>query len=211
MKIEIKTRCSSFWAISLCESSKLSDVRAWLPRDHERFSPKRKQEWLAGRFCAKVAARGEGVDLYELPSQIDRAPKWPKGLVGSISHNDELAIALVSKRAKGIGVDCEKIIPTHLFEKIKDRIISDEEEKVMTSAEYGATLAFSSKEALFKALYPCCHRYFDFLDAQLLFFDKDQFSLRLQSQDPIVGAFNGDYQGGFTLVQGNLISWLELL
>ena len=211
MNINIKPRCSSFSAISLSESANLSEVVAWLPRNHEHFSPKRKQEWLAGRFCAKVAARSEGVALDGLPNNVDRSPDWPKGLVGSISHNDDMAIALVSKRAKAVGIDCEKIISSPLFEKIKDRIISETEEKVIAVADHGATLAFSCKEALFKALYPRCDRYFDFLDAQLLSFDEDQFLLRLQSQDSIVGAFNGVYQGGFTLAQGNLISWLELL
>ena len=80
---------------------RLSEVEvdlAHLPEPLRAAAPKRQREFLAGRHCAAHALRTAG--LPETVGLQDRAPIWPKGAVGSISHSDARVVAVVSKRPR---------------------------------------------------------------------------------------------------------------
>ncbi len=72
--------------------------------------PRRRQEYRHGRCCARLALVGLGYPDCPVPLGADRAPLWPEGVVGSISHCGDTAAAAVAPRAEvgGIGLDIEK-------------------------------------------------------------------------------------------------------
>ena len=93
------------------ESKVLSNMESWLGSDQAKFNDKRIQEYLAGRYCAKKAFEKAGYVLTNLKNDKNRAPVWPQEYCGSISHTKELAVSVVSKTLKSVGID----IPTNLL------------------------------------------------------------------------------------------------
>jgi 4'-phosphopantetheinyl transferase EntD len=79
-----------------------------LPDHLHRAVLKRQVEFLAGRVCAQQALEVlPGHKPGAIPPQPDRAPGWPPGIVGSITHTKGYAAALVALEThyQGLGVD----------------------------------------------------------------------------------------------------------
>lgn len=132
---------------------------------------KRKVEFAAGRFCARSALQQLGYWSDALLVRgTDRAPTWPAGYLGSISHCNGLAIAAAAKTScwSGVGIDIEHPLDKEAAQPIVAQLATNAEMRIGTekglTLEQWATLIFSAKESLFKALYPKVGRYFDFLD-----------------------------------------------
>ena len=69
---------------------------------------KRKREFATSRALARAGLSRLGHGRVEIPSAPDRAPVWPAGFAGSISHCDTRAVVAVQRRSVGtIGVDVE--------------------------------------------------------------------------------------------------------
>ncbi|WXL27803.1 4'-phosphopantetheinyl transferase superfamily protein [Ectopseudomonas mendocina] len=164
------------------------------PEDFERSAvpmikavAKRQAEFLAGRVCACEALRrltGTG----SVPaSGEDRAPQWPENTLGSITHSDSYAAAVVGSRTdwQGLGIDAETLIEPQRAQRLSGEILTGSElERIqhLPAAEQARliTLTFSAKESLFKALYPQVLKRFWFHDAELLSVDNaQQFTMRL--------------------------------
>lgn len=151
---------------------------------------KRQVEFAAGRWCAAQALRRSG---YRGPCAIDigahRAPCWPAGYLGSISHSTGWAVAITAADDawSGVGIDLEQTMEESNARALAGRIGSAAEMAVGTRAGMPfatwATLLFSAKESLFKALYPSVGRYFHFPDAQAesLDWQANLLHLRLRS------------------------------
>lgn len=136
---------------------------------------KRQSEFLAGRICAREA-------LAQLCGQPgvpavgeDGAPQWPDGVVGSITHGQGRALAVVApaQRIQGLGLDIETLLPPARAERLQGEILSADELRRLDGLDeieraQAITLTFSIKESLFKALYPLVGRRFYFHDAELL-------------------------------------------
>jgi len=80
------------------------------------------------------------------------APIWPEGVVGSLAHDDEFAVAAVALRTDiaRLGVDIEPAEP--LPSDIVDRVLSVGEKRLTNNDRVMSRLIFSSKEAVYKAL-----------------------------------------------------------
>ncbi len=154
-----------------------SDLSAWeiaLPAKLESAASKRRAEFLAGRLAARdsVAAL---CGAPEAPSQdAERLPRWPAGIIGSITHSHGLAAAVVGhQRAyEGLGLDAERLLTTERALRLAPQILVNTERAWLASLETSqqgrfVTLVFSLKESLFKALYPLVRQRFYFPDAQL--------------------------------------------
>lgn len=118
---------------------------------------KRQREFRAGRACARAALRKLGLPPEPLPVGPNRAPVWPEGVVGSITHTRGFCAAVAAWRQQiaGLGVDAEQrgaVQPSLL------RHIATEVERAWmarTSPPAHAdwpTLIFSAKESLYKTL-----------------------------------------------------------
>jgi enterobactin synthetase component D len=136
---------------------------------------KRQTEFLAGRLCARQALQ-QLTGTPAVPAVgADRAPCWPAGVVGSISHGDGWAAALVGPQShwRGLGLDIERLMSTERATRLQTSILTPSE--LARLAEYPqaqqawlVSLTFSLKESLFKALYPLVQQQFYFQDAELL-------------------------------------------
>ncbi len=151
---------------------------------------KRRVEYLAGRHCARAALRAHAPALAEAPIARgpDRAPAWPAGVVGSITHTAGYAAAAVAHThaLRGLGLDLERWVrptaPANLGAHL-----ARPGELAQLVAESGwseveaLTLLFSAKESLYKCLYPEVRRYFGFHDATIATLDTAacQFVARL--------------------------------
>ena len=121
-----------------------------------RPTEKRLAEFAAGRRAAHQAMERLGVPVRAVAHGPDRAPVWPRALVGGISHTDTHCLAVVAQEAHyvslGLDLEDDKDLPADLIEV------------VCTSAERGwlsvqpddlrgrlARLIFSAKECAYKA------------------------------------------------------------
>ena len=141
-----------------------------------RAVTKRRAEYLAGRAIARVAQHE-----LEIEGQVgigaDGAPVWPQGLSGSISHSrTRCACLLVPRQASSLGIDTEAIAGASELSTILLTVANARERVLLEGSDniaVDATLCFSAKETLFKALYSTVKRYFGFECAQLTNLPKD--------------------------------------
>jgi 4'-phosphopantetheinyl transferase EntD len=141
-----------------------------------RAVPKRRQEFTAGRNCARQAMRllGLPTDLTEAPIGVGthREPLFPPGVLGSITHCENFCAAAITRADDtlvGIGIDVEVRQP--LEPGVAALVMQAQERPAWASAmgKQGDSMAaaFSIKEAFFKAVFPLCRRYLDFNDVWL--------------------------------------------
>jgi len=71
----------------------------------DRAIDKRRREFAAGRAAARMALRQRGGPDVAIPAAADRAPVWPTGWQGSISHKDTLCAAIVTNAPVMLGLD----------------------------------------------------------------------------------------------------------
>ena len=64
----------------------------------ERSVPRRRAEYLAGRRAAQAALLEHGVAACDIGTGGDRAPAWPEGYTGSITHSVRMAAAVWERR-----------------------------------------------------------------------------------------------------------------
>ena len=58
---------------------------------------KRRLEFTHGRYCAHQAMQLLGMSVVAIPKGTDRAPVWPDGIIGSISHSGDTAAAVITQ------------------------------------------------------------------------------------------------------------------
>lgn len=125
----------------------------------------RRAEFAAGRAAARAAMKAAGLDPAAIPCGPDRAPVWPEGVTGSITHGEEVALAVAAplSLAAGLGIDIEPDAP------LPDDILSeicDGDECAWIAGQVEplrwARLIFVAKEAAFKCQYPASGAIFGF-------------------------------------------------
>ncbi len=132
---------------------------------------KRQAEWLAGRLLVRAAQQALGLTVASIASGEDRAPIWPADQRGSISHaRGHCACILLPEGHGHPGIDIETRAEGHALESILRITTHGPDEAMLRAAPdpgLWATLCFSAKETLYKALYPTVQRFFGFDAAQL--------------------------------------------
>lgn len=148
------------------------------PSDDQRglpptFSRKRRAEYWSGRYYALQALCNLGVIVNGLPIGGNRAPVWPDGIVGSISHTDSLCVSVVASKDKfhAVGIDLEengRVTPDLFSMLFTQRELAAFDRLALKELfDFVPTLAFSAKEAFYKYCSP--EEYFDFLDVEIEF------------------------------------------
>lgn len=139
---------------------------------------KRKLEFLSGRLCARRAIRSLCNSDTHVGAADDRSPQWPTGIIGSISHTSCFATAAVASSfsLRSIGVDSETIVERDVAEIIRNDCLTSTERDYFSRLHFCSTvelltLAFSAKEAVYKALYPLTRQFLEFQDIELKEFD----------------------------------------
>ncbi len=136
---------------------------------------RRRRQFATGRLLARRLMASLGMSTpAPLLRGSDGAPRWPVGIVGSISHTNTQVVVAVARHARGrvLGVDVEgdQPLPEELFSQL---CLPAELRWLATlrprEAGRWAKLLFSAKECVYKAQYPRTGRRLDFRDVRVCF------------------------------------------
>ncbi|KDN98016.1 MULTISPECIES: 4'-phosphopantetheinyl transferase superfamily protein [Pseudomonas] len=181
----------------------------------QRSVAKRQAEYLAGRVCARAALlQLDGRD-YVPGTDEDRAPIWPAGISGSITHGKGWAAAVVARSSDclGLGLDQESLLSDERAERLAREILTEAEIQRMDPSQIGltVTLTFSLKESLFKALYPIVRQRFYFEHAEVLEWSADGHArLRLLIDLSAQWHHGRELAGQFCLQDDQLLSLVSV-
>ncbi|UWR05132.1 4'-phosphopantetheinyl transferase superfamily protein (plasmid) [Ruegeria conchae] len=133
----------------------------------------RRLEFAAGRSAARQAMRKLNLNPVAIPMADDRSPVWPDGVIGSITHCNDICIAIVAHKGSehGIGIDIEPYGP--LDPDLEAVICTPSEREWLDTqnAERRRHLAkqiFCVKESIYKAIHPLIGQMIEFQDVEFL-------------------------------------------
>ncbi|MFB6844426.1 4'-phosphopantetheinyl transferase [Streptomyces sp. NPDC056373] len=145
---------------------------AWLFPEEEtalgEVGGARRREYTTVRHCARRALGGLGFAPAPLPPGAGGAPRWPDGVVGSMTHCAGYRAAVAARRSdvRTLGIDAEPHAP--LPEGVLEFIALPEElARVGRLARrfpevHWDRLLFCAKEAVYKAWFPATHVWLGF-------------------------------------------------
>ena len=136
-------------------------------------SPRRANTFIAGRFALREACAAAGfAALPPVLPMASGAPGLPPGLWASISHKPGLAVAIAASETGegGLGIDLEHLGPGHI--DIGPRVLLPQERAAIAHLppevrDLQTRIAFSIKEAIYKAAFPLVQRFFGFQQAEI--------------------------------------------
>lgn len=159
-------------AVETCDPQ--DDPPAPFPSEAACLSPnavdKRRREFAAGRAAAHRAMAALGLTAEPILIGPKRAPIWPTGLIGSISHCRSAAVAVATKGEdiQALGVDLEEDTP--LSDDLIPQICRPAERAWLSRQANPGQLAkviFSAKEAAYKCQYHLSQQFFGFEGMEL--------------------------------------------
>ncbi len=151
---------------------------------------RRQIEYAGGRLAARAAAQALGVDWGPLMTGEEREPLGPVGFTVSITHKNDLAIALVARDAEGcVGIDLEGDGRARL--SIASKVCRPEEllevEALPEQEKWPSVMVrFAVKEAVYKAVFPFVRHFFGFQAASVDVHDGARVTLYLPAEDPVM-------------------------
>jgi 4'-phosphopantetheinyl transferase EntD len=175
------------------------------------WAMKRQLEYSTGRHFAHMAMHALGETPASILRREDRSPVWPRHLLGSIAHSDDVAIAVVahSRSCSGIGVDieCRGRIGAELF----DTLFTVHEQRAIRDGR-SATELFCAKEALYKAVHPMVRKFIDFTDVTFVdgAADSDEVHYIGEDQGAARAVSMATFSKRLTINHACVIAWLPL-
>lgn len=167
----------------------------------------RVEQFTAGRVCSRIALSRLGVAATTpIMRGEDRAPIWPPGFVGSISHTDTWCAAAVARAEslRSLGIDLEPATP--LKEALWRRVCTPaEREHLRDVSDPGlmGKIVFSAKESVYKCQYPLTTQFLGFQAVELEVGDGSFLAVFRQE----AGEFKpGDVMCGRYLVEDGLVA-----
>jgi 4'-phosphopantetheinyl transferase EntD len=138
-----------------------------------RAGESRQSEFSTGRVLARQLLQNLNVTDFELLRDDDRVPRWPAGIVGSISHTKDLCVVAVAyeRDFRRLGVDVEPDAPVSAG--IERRVCTPSEiswldEGPLADRRHRCRMIFSVKEAVYKAFYPELREFWGFQDVGVI-------------------------------------------
>ncbi len=137
----------------------------------------RAAEYSSGRRVAREALRLLGIEDWPVAVRgrvrgdtWGRAPLWPEGVVGTITHSRTLSLALVVHRARlaGVGADLEP--ENRVAERVAERVLNERErarQQAHPDEPDWRTMLFSAKESVYKAVNPITGEFLGFEDVEI--------------------------------------------
>jgi 4'-phosphopantetheinyl transferase EntD len=174
--------------------------------------PRRQMTFRSGRACARAALRKLGVPTLAIQIGASGAPIWPEGVVGSISHTDELAAAIVARqpRVRGLGLDLEADDP--LDDAMMVQLVCRPEELASGDPSHPANLRrgkflFTIKQAVYKLYEPLTGTFLDFHDVHVTL-DENSGTFRADLADPRLPPVGGarTVAGCLSMAEGFVIA-----
>lgn len=137
-----------------------------------RSVAKRRNEFVTVRHCARIALGELGVPPAPILKGDKGEPRWPDGVVGSLTHCEGFRGAVVGRASevRSVGIDAEPhgVLP----DGVLDAVSLAEERRALSAMPDGLhwdRILFCAKEATYKAWYPLTRRWLGFEDAHIVF------------------------------------------
>jgi len=184
-----------------------------------RAVEKRQREFETGRRCARRALSTLGVEAGPICSGEHGEPIWPEGVVGSITHCRGYRGAAVASAndlaALGIDAEPHEPLPDGL---LADIAVGSEERRALSrlavadASVHWDRVAFSAKEATYKAWFVLARRWLGFEGAALtLSPTRHTFSVRLLVPGPEVnGAELSEFRGRWQVSNGLILTYVAV-
>ncbi|WP_308167921.1 4'-phosphopantetheinyl transferase family protein [Catellatospora tritici] len=172
-----------------------------------RAVPKRRREFAVVRSCARRAMAKLGVPAQPVLNGERGAPRWPTGLVGSMTHCDGYCAAALVRDSDlaSLGIDAEpdEPLPTGVLEAMA---LPGEATRLARLARERPDvnwdrLLFSAKESVYKAWFPLTGRWLDFAEADI--------EISANPGDPRTGSLRASLLVPGPLVGGRRLSHFE--
>lgn len=182
-----------------------------LPPQIQACAERRRNSFAAGRRAAKAALKNAGFSgQADLAIGDDALPIWPPGWIGSISHTDDVAAAIVTPVDEhlsiSLGIDIEQIVQMDVASMIAPNVAPE----LLPAApdhpfNQQISQAFSAKEALYKALFPKCREFKEFSAARVSWHE-DHGGTSPGMRLTLTEAWHADYPAGFSLNVNQVIA-----
>jgi 4'-phosphopantetheinyl transferase EntD len=183
----------------------------------ERAVQSRRAEFTTGRWCAREALGLLGAPVEAVPVGEKRAPVWPDGVVGSITHTRGFRGAAVAWRAavRSVGIDAEA--HDALPDGVLDAVSSESERAGLARLSAARPevswdrVLFSAKESVYKTWFPLTGRWLGFEEAELVPSPDGTFLARLLVEGPVVdGVRVSSFAGRWAVGDGILVTAIAL-
>jgi 4'-phosphopantetheinyl transferase EntD len=131
---------------------------------------KRRAEFGSVRVCARHALATMGIAPGSLAPLPDRSPRWPEGVVGSMTHTTDYCAVVVARASdvRSVGIDAEADL--ELEPALLPLVCTRHEQLSLSQRPNGARDAlvyFAAKEAFYKCQYPLTRTFLDFQAVEL--------------------------------------------
>jgi 4'-phosphopantetheinyl transferase EntD len=137
-----------------------------------RSVAKRRNEFVTVRYCARLALGELGLPPVPILKGEKGEPRWPDGVVGSLTHCEGYRGAAVAKlgEVRSLGIDAEPhgVLPNGVLDAISLPAERAELNDLPSDLHWDRIL-FCAKEATYKAWYPLTGRWLGFEDAHIVF------------------------------------------
>lgn len=198
------------------------EEKAVLEREYleltKTWHEKRQAEFLLGRHLIHktfVEHKIESDDPILIGEK--REPLLPKGISGSLTHNENYVAFAFHPGNRVVGIDIEsrgRVKPA-----MEKQILREEDFELIKNLEGEIergdllTLIFSAKESCYKGLFPFCREYFGFQDAFMKTISFKQKTFKIQ----VLKSFEAPLfkkviplvlEGGFEIDGANIFSYL---
>lgn len=138
----------------------------------ERSVDKRRAEFVTARHCARLAMGKLGVPPAPILKGDKGEPRWPAGVVGSLTHTHGYRGAVVGRvpAVRSVGIDAEPhdVLPDKVLEAVSLPVERREIAALPADLHWDRIL-FCAKEATYKAWFPLTERWLGFEDAHISF------------------------------------------
>jgi enterobactin synthetase component D len=207
----------------LPSESMLAEARAQLHPEEwvlaEALAPPRRLAFIGGRMAMRtvLTSIAPAHRHWPLLRTARGAPRLPAGVIGSISHKRQLAVALAARataEARTMGVDVEEVPDARDLTRpdLAPRILTAGEQRALAplaardplAYREAVRLRFALKEAVYKAIDPHVQRYVGFQEVEV--FPEDAGAVEVRLALPELAGRQLTVQGYWTRVAGHLVA-----
>ncbi|GHF79135.1 4'-phosphopantetheinyl transferase [Streptomyces filamentosus] len=178
-------------------AERFDDAEAVTPFPEEeavvaRSVAERRDSFHTARLCARLALAELGLPPVPILPGPKGEPRWPAGLVGSMTHCTGYRGAVLARASEfaGLGIDAEPHLP--LPEGVLETVsLPAERERLLLLGRdhpgvHWDRLLFSAKEAVYKVWFPLARKWLDFDEADIALLPDGRFTARLLVPGPVV-------------------------
>ncbi|WP_405497783.1 4'-phosphopantetheinyl transferase [Streptomyces sp. NBC_00096] len=179
----------------------------------------RRREFATARACARAALGLLGVPPAPLLPGPRGAPRWPDGIVGTMTHCTGYRAAAVARSSDllSIGLDAERNEPLPNEGVLGYVTLPAEREHLARLAADRPEicwdrLVFSAKESVYKTWFPLTHTFLDFLECEITVRpDTGTFAARLLVPAPLIaGTRLPAFEGTWRVTHGLILTAVTL-